>query len=374
MIYYILAAVLTVLLTFKKVKLNETHIVSFLDKGKKIYSNDTGVRSSYLYIPFLMNRVILDNGMQSIDVLDVKVNDKHMGHFKLEFVVWYRIFDVDKANRSFDVDKGIKTMATAMITEEIAKLDVTEVSLSASSIAGRVKEGLDDYLMLCGYKAEEVVILNLSDIEGFSTIKSYQLDRDSEMSNKVRKTISERDLELNYQLHKTDQDAALNEIQSDKEIEIKRAEERRELESLKHKLISKTLDEDHALDKKKTKIKEECLKEDIRLYNIEADAKNALVKEKAATEVKAKEAVIKSMNNMDDKFLEIERIKAQVDVEKARYKALGEALKSADLKLVQFGAGDSIFGLPMDNELGQDLYEILQDVDLDSIKEKLSNK
>ncbi len=68
----------------------------------------------------------------------------------------------------------------------------------------------------------------------------------------------------------------------------------------------------------------------------------------------------------------IEKLRAVIEIEQAKYDALGKVAENAEIKVVTSGDGAKLLGVPMNAETGANLGQLLEGFGLDKLTALLS--
>lgn len=103
-------------------------------------------------------------------------------------------------------------------------------------------------------------------------------------------------------------------------------------------------------------------------------AEAEVIKEKGVSEAEAKNKMADAMAKYNDAATGIEKIRAAIEIEQAKYGAIGKIAENAEFKIVTSGEGGNLFGLPLNAETGANLGQMLEGLDLEKIASLLPAK
>lgn len=88
-------------------------------------------------------------------------------------------------------------------------------------------------------------------------------------------------------------------------------------------------------------------------------AEAAVVRAKGLSEAEATLKKAEALTKLNEAGVTVEKLKANVTVETAKWAAIGQGLSKADIKIVSSGQGANVFGIPLNASTGADLKVML---------------
>lgn len=420
LIYYLIGAAALIALsvaffvaTYKVVDPNDAHVVVFMGRGRKLYSPDNDNKSSYFFIPILMKKFILPLVNQKMSIHDIKLNDKEVAPFICDVVTWLRISDPIVAAERLNLSDPFGSLREDLINivQAVArsvsmKKEILEIMRDRQEFSKLVSDEVSEQLQKWGV---ELVNLEINEIrddsnKGSTVIQDYEAIRRAAVQSESRKKVAIENAEAEKVEAEKMKEAELAKAESEETYRKRQIEKDRTIgveEQEKAKLIAKRQREANvegveamrvaevgkAEVKKEATIKtaegeSEAIRiqgekeaEVVRLRGVaQAESNQAVgladaevIKQKGLSEAEAKDKMAAALARFNDAATVIEKIHAAVEVEKAKYEAVGKISQNADLKMVTSGDGANFFGIPMNAETGANFGQMLEGLDLEKI-------
>jgi len=419
----IAAFVIFFLMTYRVVDPNEAHVVVFMGGGRKLYapkldhivregeSNiQTKVKTSYFYIPFLMKRLVLPLTNVKMDIPNIHLNDEAVAPFICDVISWIHINDpimaAERLNLSHQsgifgsLRDDIVNIVQATARAAAMHQGILDIMKNRKPFAEKVSSEVDDVLRKFGIELVNLEVNDIKDdsdkksnvIADYESIRKVQVETKArieianknreavefEQDNRQKSEVAKAQAEEIFQKKQIDKDKHVGIAFEDKNMEVARAME----EANKQKVEARrTLEVGGAEVQKQATIEvatgeAEAVRvtgeKEADVTRLKGEAEGRAIEAKGSAEAVAKDKMAEAMAKYNDAATGIEKIRAWIEVEKAKYSALGNALSSADLKLVQSGKGGNIFGFPLNAETGADIGQMLEGFDVGKIGEIIS--
>lgn len=389
---------------YRVVPVNEAHI-RILQNTKSVFSARTG-KSAYWVIPFITKLHKLPLCNLAIPVNDIKLNDKDMAKFVSDIMCFVNIKDIDLA-----VERLILTDTTKEMGFDFTRLseDLRAIMESVGRTVTTKQSLLDIYMnrqlldqaitkeveMVFPKWGIELVDLELKDIKDApsstiiqdierkvaseirrdadirvaTTTKEAELAK-AEAEETYRKRQIEKDKQIgiseqakNQEIAEKEADANIQKIEAARKLQVGQAEiEKQKIEqlSLAQRIKSTVEAEGHS-------------NEITSVGKAEADIIRIKKEADAAGTLKLAEA-LKQFNEvaLNVKMLDIHR-----EVMLAKFNALAQAIREADVKWIMSGANaQKFFGLNLDAEGGANLRQFFEEsgLDLEKLRGLLKKK
>ena len=415
-IIYLLAAAALVcffVATYKVIDPNEAHVVVFMGRGRKIYSpklNDQGKsKTSYFFIPLLMKRFVLNLTNVKMDINDIHLNDSKVAPFVCDVIAWLHISDPIEAAERLNLTQPFVSLKEDLINivQAVAravamKQEVLDIMRDRATFSSSVSAEVGSVLSKWGV---ELINLEVNDIRDDASkqsavISNYESMREQEVNSLSRQQNAVREREAvevemeNFRkasIAKTEANeiAARREIEMQKNVDVANQQKEEEISLARKKANDKQIEAQRALTVGEANVAKEATIEkakgeaeairvkgenDAKVVQLKGEADAAAVQAKGLAEAAAKEKMADAMGKFNEAGMNVEKVRAWIEVEKAKYEALGLALSNADLKLVQSGEGASLFGFPLNAKTGGDLGQMVEAIGMEKIAAFINGK
>ncbi len=389
------------LATYKVIPANEAHIVVIMGSGSRIYSpvggEGTKAKTAYFFIPFLMKRYIMPLTNVKLDIQDIQLNDMEMAPFEADVVTWLHIEDPVKAAERLDFSSQNSNVFTGLhqdlqaIVQAIAraasmKQEILDIMRDRKTFSVGVSLEVDKVLKEWGVALVNLEVNDIRDTEGSSVISNYESMRKAQVQSKARIEISTRDREAveqeqdnkqkaavatataekTFTLAQTEKDAAIGIALQGKEQRIAEAEKSTNETKVEALRVAQVGGAD--VKKQATITEAEGIGEAIRIQGekeaaivaLKGEAQGKSIEATGTAEAKVKDLMAKALKEFNEAGIDITKINANVEIQKAFAAAYGLIAANADIKVVTGGEGANILGLPMNAKTGADLGQMVE--------------
>ena len=417
----LIAFVLFFLSTYKVIEPNEAHVITFMGGGRKTYcpkdviekeKNDNGEvsrtiihrkKTAYFYIPFLMKRMILPLTNVKMEISDIHLNDMQVAPFICDVITWINIENpiiaserlTEGANKFQSLKEDLVNIVQAVARTTSMKQEILDILRDRETFSTAVFKEVEPLLEEWGVRLVNLEVNDIRDDESKSSnvIKDYESIRKSEINSLSRQKTSEMEKKaiVVEQLNAKESAIATAEAQEKsqladiareesvqisnqkKEMSIAKAAElanfqkieaHRTLEVGKAKVSKESAIETANGEAEAIRIKGEKESDVIKLKGI---AEGSAIEAKGLAEATAKDAMAEALKKFNDAGISLEKLKAFIEVQTAKWKAYGMVAEKANIKIVNSGKGADLFGIPMNAETGADLGQMLDGLDISKL-------
>lgn len=403
------AVVLFLALTYKVIDPNEAHVVVFMGRGRKVYTPKEGGKTSYFFIPHFMKRFMLPLTNVKMDIQNIHLHDKEVAPFVCDVITWLHISDpiqaaerLNLANPFPSLQADLENIVQAVARAVAMKQEVIDILRDRATFSQSVNAEVGKVLDAWGI---QLINLEVNEIRDDSernshVIENYEKQRQVQVESTTRKEIAERNREAveveQDNIQKSEIAKAVSEeafrkkqIEKDQNIGLAEQEQRLTIASAQEKTNQQQVSSERALTVGLATVSKEAAiekatgeAEAIRITGEkQADVKKltgaaeaSAIEATGLAQAVAKEKMAEALAKFNDAGIDLEKVRAAVQIEIAKYEALGKALSSADLKLVSSGEGGNIFGFPLNASTGADLGKMVEAFGgMDKIKSVISS-
>lgn len=384
-------------------------------KGRTVYCSKMNYPSSYWFMPILQRRSILPLENIKLEIADISLRDKDMAKFLGDVRVWLSIEDPDLAAeklgkveseqeaRGFPaIEADVKDLIEAVTRNSSMTMDVFDIMKNREKFSANVEAQVAPILKdEWGIKIADLEVIHFVDTEGYTVIKDLERrqakvieaetrkqvagqEKDATMSEAIatqEKETKKAETEEKYRQRQIEKDQAIGEAEQAKNTKISEAQIKANEKAIEAK---RTLDVGTAeVEKEAAVVKAqgeagammEKAKGDSEYTKLTGFAEADVSKMKLFAEAEGTEKKAVALKNYTDAGLSLEVIKANIEIEKAKFSALGEGLKVAKINLVTSGESN-ILGIPISAGTGADFGAMLialqnQGVDIKDLLNKL---
>jgi flotillin len=366
------------------VKPNQAHVI-VSGRGRKVYSPSTvdGVAypTSYIYIPILMQRIIVSLENVKHEINDIELRDLEVAPFKCDITCWFKITDPDLAAEKLDVDEDGNIMESIRhtlnaqvngVARAVAmKQEVIDLMRNRKGFRDDVFEEVNGDLDDWGVQLVKLEIIDFKDGDNSHVLRDYELRREAFVEAETRKTVAQQNKEAEVEeadskkLAETaklesSEAIALREIDKEQQVGIRNEQARlevakaqdeanaQEVAAEKTKAVGKATYEAEAKEivaagEAKAEVKKSAGKADGRKLEAAADAEAVLVKGTAEADVAQKKGIAEAtalekkadaQKKFTDVSKDIEMAQIAADIEKTKYGAMAQALEKANIQIV----------------------------------------
>ena len=403
--------------TYKVVDPNEAHVVVFMGRGRKIYAPrknvegiDKEAKSSYFYIPLIMKRFILPLTNVKMDIKNVELNDEKVAPFTCDVITWVRIKNPIQAGERLNLDNGrspfdslyqdLISLVQAVARAVAMKQEILGIMRDRKTFAKSVSLEVNGVLEKWGIELVNLEVNDIRDSENSQVIKDYERKRQIQVNSEVRKDVALKNREAieveqeNIKLSEiakavAEEEFQKRQIERDKNVGIEGQEKDRIIASKEMSANYSKVEADRTLVVGQADIKREAVVKDAEgiaeavrvkgekeadVVKMRGEADGKAIEAKGTAEATAKDKMAEAMAKFNNAATGIEKIRAWIEVEKARWDAYSKVAQNADIKVVNSGKGADLFGVPMNAETGANLGQMLKGLDISKIGEMISGK
>ncbi len=405
------AAVLFVIFflsTYKVISPNEAHIIVFMGRGRKIKSpvQKDGVdgRTSYFFIPFLMKRFVMPLTNVKLDINDIPLNDNQVAPFVCDVNTWLHVADPVKAAERLDFNGGdvfgslhkdLAAIVQAIARAAAMKQEILDIMRDRATFSNKVSEEVNVMLKEWGVELVGLEINDIRDQEGSQVIHNYEAMRkasvqslariqvaernreavESEQQNRQKEEVAKAESEKNFTEKQIEKDAVIGIRTQEKEQQIAVAAQETNKQKVQALRVSTVGQAEVTREAQITtaqgegeaiRIKGEKEADVITLTgNADANA----IKAKGLAEAAAKDAMAEALKKFNDAGIDITKITAAVDIQKAFAQAVSKIAEKAEFKILTNSDSSTLFGLPINAGLGANLGQLIEGLGKDKVQE-----
>lgn len=396
-------------LTYTVVNPNEAHVVVVMNGGRKIYSpsiqDGNKQNTAYFYIPFLMRRNILPLANVKMEIPKFDLKDQKVAPFICEVTCWFRVRSPDIAMEKLDIRDGDFEGAVRSTLEELVrgiarasamKQEILQIMSDRKTFGDVVQTEVNGSLKEWGLELVQLEIIDIYDDEGSTVIQDYEKMREATIRSTSRQMIASQNqqaevAEANSQQvsgiarAKAEQEVQKTIVEKEKNIEITRQEAAKLIAAKRQEANKQSVEAERTLQVGNAQVIKQALIEEAdgkaqsvyKQGKAEADVVEAkgnaaanvvkntgiaeaeVIKEKGLAKAVSIDKEADALKKYNDAGITIETIRATVEVEKVKYQSIGEALKTANLNIVQGGVQD-LFGFKVGPEQGAGIAQMVQ--------------
>ena len=390
---------------------NEAHVVVFMGRGRKIYAprkdiagaEGKDVKSAYFYIPVIMKRFVLPLTNVKMDIRSVDLNDMEVAPFVCDVITWVHIKNPIQAGERLNLaanedpfeslNQDLIALVQAVARAVAMKQEILEIMRDRKTFGESVSAEVNGVLEEWGIQLVNLEVNDIRDAENSQVIKDYEKQRQVQVNSGVRKEVAIRNREAveveqenrqkseiatavaeeEFEKRKLERDKNVGMKEQSKEMEIakmtdeankSKVEAHRTLTVGNAKVAKDAVIEKATGDAEATRVTGEKEADVVRL---KGEATGKAIEAKGTAEAVAKDKMAEAMAKYNEAATIVEKIRAWIEVEKARWIAYGSVAENAEIKIVNSGNGADIFGLPLNAETGADLGQMLEGLDLEKI-------
>ncbi len=393
---------------------NEAHVIVFMGKGRKIKSpvQREGVdgKTSYLYIPFLMKRFVMPLTNVKLDITDIQLNDSQMAPFECDVVTWLHIEDPVKAAERLDFNSGnvfgslhqdLTAIVQAIARATSMKQEILDIMRDRATFSKGVTAEVDPVLSSWGVQLVNLEVNEIRDGNGSQVISNYesmrkaqvasltriqvaQRDREAveaEQDNKQKAEVAKANAEKTFTIAQIDRDTTVGIKNQERDQQIAKAAAVTNLEKVAALRVS-TVGQAN-VTKEAAIATAEGTAEAIRIkgekeaavVTLTGQAEGNAIEARGLAEAKVKDAMAKALKEFNAAGIDLTKINANVEIQKAFAAAYASIASNADIKVVTSGQGGNILGLPMNAETGANIGQLIEAFGgLDKIREVFAAK
>ena len=389
---------------YRVVPVNEAHI-RVLQHAKSVFSTRVG-KSAYWVVPFITKLHKLPLCNLAIPVNDIKLNDKDMAKFVCDIMCFVNINNIDLAVErliltntevamGFDfvkLSEDLRAIMESVGRTVTTKQTILDIYMNRSMLDQAITKEVEVVFPKWGIQLVDLELKDIKDAAGSTIIQDIErkvaaeIHRDAEI--RVATTTKEAELvkaeaEEIYRKRQIVRDQQIGIAEQEKNQQIA---EREAVANIQKVEAQRKLDVGRA-EIEKQKIEQLALAERIKL-TVEAEGHSSEIGQvgKAAADVIRikKEAdaagtlkLAEALKQFNEVAINVRILDIHRDVMLAKFHALSQAIKEADIKWIMSGANaQKFFGLNLDAEGGANIQQFLQEsgLDLDRLNALLKEK
>ena len=402
-------AVVLFFITYKVVDPNEAHIVVFMGRGRRVYApkfkdskedifEGKKVKTAYFFVPGLMTKVVLPLTNVKMDIREIHLNDENVAPFVCDVISWIRVNNPIMAAERLDISNPKDIFGPVLddlinIVQATARAaamhqEVLGIMKNRKPFAEQVGAQVKEVLVKFGIELVNLEVNDIKDDEekGSNVIGDYESIRKVEVNTKARKQIALKDREAveveqeNKRMARvatafSDEESQKKEIDRDRNVGIARENQQKDVATAQEAANSQKVEAARTLNVGGAQVQKEATIEkatgegeairiqgekEANVIQLKGEATGKAIEAKGTAEAVAKDRMAEAMKKYNESATGIEKIRAWIEIQKAKYEALGTALSNADLKLVSSGKGGNLFGFDLNAESGADLKQMLE--------------
>lgn len=386
--------------TYTVVKPNEAHVVVFMGKGRRIYSPSMVAgktfSTAYFKIPSLMKVNILPLANVKMELPGFRLVDKDVAPFTCEVVCWFRIKSPADAIEKIDIDGEFAESVLKILEAQIRgvaraaamKQSILQIMQNRKDFGDIVEEEVNGTLDEWGLELVKLEIIDFADTENSQVIQNYENKRESQIEAESRKEVAaqkkdaeiaeaqaaresgiakaeadqkvqqagvERDKQVNISKEKAAQevatasmDANAQTVEAERKLQVGRASYNKDakiIEAEGERTSTIRLGEGQA---ESNRVKGQANAQVIRL---EGEGQAAAKKAQGLAEAVAIDKKAEALKKYNDAGINLEKIRATVEIEKTKFVNLGAALQKAQIQIINGGETD-LFGMAVGPKQG----------------------
>lgn len=393
------------LATYKIVGANEVHVIVFMGRGRKVYGSIKSgdgqqYKTSYFYVPFLMKRYIMPTTNVKLNVDDIKLKDSLVAPFVCDVITWLHIADPVKASERLDfssdddfvqnvfrsLHQDLIAIVQAVARTSAMKQEILEIMRDRETFAKTVSQEVNGVLESWGVKLVNLEVNDIRDDNGSHVIQNYEQMRKAQVESTARKEVAIRDREAveteqenrrQAEVAKADSERVFGIAQQQRDRDIGIAEQGKEQDiAVAEQLANetrvaalRTLEVGQADVKRQAtvttaqgeadaiKIKGE---REAEVITLTGTAEGNAIKSKGVAEAEAKDRMAEALKKFNEAGIDVTKIQANVDIQKAFAAAYAKIAENAEIKIVNGGDGGNLFGIPLDGKTGAGIGQMLE--------------
>lgn len=389
---------------YRIVPVNEAH-VRIMGNKKHVFSARTD-KMAYWIVPFITKLQKLPLCNLAIPVNDIKLNDKNMAKFQCDMVCFVNISNIELAVErltltSSEKDLGFDFMKLSedlrAIMESIGRTVTTQQSLidiymHRELLDKAITKEVEGVFPKWGISLVDLELKDIKDAPNSTIIQDIERKQAAELRKDADIKVAQATKEAEIVKAESEEAFRKRQIEKDKQIALSEQNKYEEVAVREAVVNEKRIEAKRKLEvgqaeieKERVTLQAEAEKEkQIReaLGQSEAIASigkaNAeVIRIKLEAEAKGTSDLADAMKKFDDKALGVKNLDINLAINQAKFKALGEALSKAELKLIVSGENASnFFGMKFDAESGANLSQFLDggEIDIQKLAEFFKNK
>ena len=402
--------------SYSVVKPHQAHVVVGR-KGKRLYMagrEKEGIKSTYFYVPYLMQRSILPLEIIQLKIAGIPLRDVDMAKFSADVIAYVTVEDPLQAAQKLGrieteetregfllMSKELNDLVEAITRNSSMTMDVFKMMRERAQFSQTVEDQIAVQLKDWGLKMNDLEVIHFQDITGGTVIKDLETRQASLISSETRKQVAENEMSAGIVESNSQKDTEIVKAGNEQQFRQKQIEKEKAISIAEQKKVEEVAQAEQVANTKKVDAKRTF---DVGIAEIEkqkvikvaegdagarttraaaeaeytqvtGQAEAGIIKAKALAEAEGTEKKAVALKQYNEAGLSLEMIKAQVDIKRAQFSALSEGLKVAKINLVTSGESN-ILGIPVGAEIGADLGAMLvalqnQGIDITQLLQQL---
>jgi flotillin len=387
----VVVIILTLASTYTVVPPHEAHVVVTRGKGRKLYSSREGDKSSYFMFPIIQKRSIIPLRNKELSIENIPLRDKDIAKFLCDVVCWINVTDpivaserigsTDRLKDFTGIHDDITDLVKSVTRNSSMKMDLVSLMSDRLKFSKEIASEISTSIKEWGISLVDLECIHFTDEAGYHVIKDLESRQAKLIEATTRKLVSEREKEAAIKESEMDRETRLKQAENEeksKQREIKKEEEIGKAEQQKQMAIQIATEKTNEQTVKALRtlnvgkaevVKQETITKaegeadaniktgeaEATVITVKGEAEAKVIKAKAVSEAQGIDAKAEAQKKYTESAMAIEVITAIIEaskqVEIAKFKNLGEAIKEANVNIVATGTQE-IFGIPLDTKTG----------------------
>ena len=389
---------------YRVVPVNEAHI-RVLQNSKSIFSSREG-KSAYWVVPFITKLHKLPLCNLAIPVNDIKLNDKNMAKFVSDIMCFINIKNIDLAverliltdtskEMGFDfmkLSEDLRAIMESVGRTVTTKQSILDIYMNRQLLDQAITKEVEVVFPKWGIELVDLELKDIKDAANSTIIQDIErkvaaeIRRDADIrvatttkeaelvKAEAEETYRKRQIEKDKQIGIAEQTKNQDIATTEAEANIQRVEAMRRLQVGQAEIEKQKIEQLALAQKIKFTVEAEGQSNQISAVG-KAEAEIIRVKKEADAAGTSKLAA--ALKEFNDVALNVKILDIHKDVMLAKFQALAQAIREADVKWIMSGANaQKFFGLNLDAEGGANVWQFFEEsgLDLDQLKTLLQRK
>lgn len=414
----VIFAILFVRLSYTVVPPHEAHVVVSRGKGKKVYCSRVvdGQRfpSAYWHVPILQQRLVIPLENIRIEIDSIPLRDQLMAKFSGDVICFLSVVEpllaAEKLGR-IEAEEGkvgfprmeaeVGKLIESITRNASMSMEVYEIMRHRDAFSQEVKKRVNEPLKDWGVQLVDLEVIHFKDIEAYTVIKDLEQRQATLINAETRKQVADNQKGASIVESLANKETEMARAENEELFRVRQIQKDQQIGQSQQEAIQKIAGSELEANKQKVEAnralnvgtaqvaaqaKVEQAKGDSEAIKTKADgdaeatrrtgfAEAEVTKAKLIAEADGTKEKAFALKEYTDAGLSLETIRADVEIKKAQYAALGEGLKVARVSIVTSGES-SILGIPVSAKIGADIGQMLYEmaergVDVKSLLDKL---
>jgi uncharacterized membrane protein YqiK len=397
---------------------HEAHVVVSRSKGRRVFSSRISeggkIQSAYWYIPMSQRRIVIPLENIKIKIDGVPLRDQLMAKFSGDAICYLSVVDpllaAEKLGR-IEAQEGragfprmeaeVSNLIEAITRNASMSMEVYEIMRHRDAFSQEVKKRVNEPLKDWGIQLVDLEVIHFRDIESYTVIRDLEQRQASLISSETRKQVADNQKGASIVESLANKETEIAKAENEELFRIRQIQKDQRVGQSQQEATQKIAEVEMEANRQKVEAqrvievgiaqvgaqaKIEQAKGDSEAVKRKADgdaeaarktgfAEAEVAKAKLIAEADGTKEKAFALKEYTDAGLSLEIIRADVDIKKAQFSALGEGLKSAKISIVTSGESN-ILGIPVSAKLGADLGQMLymmaeKGIDVKSLMDKL---